>query len=70
MLTQVYNIYRIKGFIAVPNKPMRLVIQGVGRRFDQFYDRLWRVNETRQTTLVFIGKNLDAAGIRLQLVSL
>lgn len=70
LLTQEYNIYRIKGFIAVPNKPMRLVIQGVGRRFDQFYDRLWRVNETRQTTLVFIGKNLDVAAIRLQLVSL
>ncbi|CCH65908.1 CobW GTPase involved in cobalt insertion for B12 biosynthesis [Richelia intracellularis HM01] len=68
LLTQEYDIYRIKGFVDVPNRPMRLVVQGVGRRFDHFYDRLWRVNETRQTTLVFIGKNLDTAAIRLKLV--
>lgn len=38
---------------------MRLVLQGVGDRFDSFYDRLWRENETKQTRLVFIGKALN-----------
>jgi cobalamin biosynthesis protein CobW len=38
-LVQEQEIYRIKGFVAVPQKPMRLVMQGVGKRFDQFYDR-------------------------------
>lgn len=52
------EIYRIKGFINVPHKPMRMVLQGVGDRFDYFYDRLWKNTETRQTKLVFIGKNL------------
>jgi cobalamin biosynthesis protein CobW len=57
------EIYRIKGFVAVPNKPMRLVIQGVGNRFEQFYDRPWRIDERRQTKLVFIGHSIDLVAI-------
>ncbi len=58
-LVKEQEIYRIKGFVSVPNKPMRLVIQGVGNRFEQFYDRLWRTDEQRQTKLVFIGNSID-----------
>jgi len=57
------EIYRIKGFVNVSNKPMRMVLQGVGDRFDYFYDRLWKNTETRQTKLVFIGKNLTLESI-------
>ncbi|NCJ06784.1 cobalamin biosynthesis protein CobW [Synechococcales cyanobacterium C] len=57
-LVQEYEIYRIKGFVAVPNKAMRLVVQGVGNRFETFYDRLWQPQEPRQTRLVFIGRSL------------
>ena len=53
------EIYRIKGFINVSDKPMRLVLQGVGNRFDTFYDRLWNDNELRQTRLVLIGRELN-----------
>lgn len=53
------EIYRIKGFVSVPNKPMRLVLQGVGQRFDSFFDRPWNPEEPRQTKLVFIGQFLD-----------
>ena len=38
---------------------MRLVLQGVGQRFDHFYDRLWQAGESRQTQLVVIGTDLD-----------
>lgn len=62
-LVQQQEIYRIKGFVAVPNKAMRLVLQGVGKRFDYFYDRPWQVTETRQTKLVVIGRDLDQAQI-------
>jgi cobalamin biosynthesis protein CobW len=58
------EIYRVKGFVNVPNKPMRLVLQGVGDRFEHFYDRLWRENEPRQTKLVFIGRSLDQQQIQ------
>ena len=41
-LTQLvvqHGILRVKGFAAIPNKPMRLLIQGVGTRFDKHFDR-------------------------------
>lgn len=69
-LVKEQDIYRIKGFVAVPNKSMRLVLQGVGTRFDQFYDRLWQPDETRQTRLVFIGRNLNSTEIESQLIAL
>ncbi|NJL09674.1 MAG: cobalamin biosynthesis protein CobW [Calothrix sp. SM1_7_51] len=68
-LAQQQEIYRIKGFVVVPNKPMRLVIQGVGSRFEQFYDRPWQPEELKQTKLVFIGRDLNASQIEAQLVS-
>ena len=58
-LVQQQEIYRIKGFVAVPDKAMRLVLQGVGQRFDHFYDRSWQAGESRQTQLVVIGTDLD-----------
>jgi cobalamin biosynthesis protein CobW len=58
-LLQEQEVYRVKGFVNVPNKSMRLVLQGVGNRFDTFYDRLWQPDEPRQTRLVLIGHNLD-----------
>ncbi len=67
-LVQQEEIYRIKGFVNVANKPMRLVLQGVGNRFDTFYDRMWSQNETRQTRLVFIGRNLTQDGIKNKLL--
>ncbi len=62
-LVQQQEIYRVKGFVAVPNKSMRLVMQGVGNRFEKFYDRPWQQDEERQTKLVFIGRGLDTSKI-------
>ncbi|NJL41216.1 MAG: cobalamin biosynthesis protein CobW, partial [Leptolyngbyaceae cyanobacterium SM1_4_3] len=69
-LVEQQEIYRIKGFVSVPEKPMRMVLQGVGARFEQFYDRPWQPEEPRETRLVFIGRSLDAAQIESQLTSL
>jgi cobalamin biosynthesis protein CobW len=57
------EVYRVKGFVSVPNKAMRLVVQGVGSRFEDFYDRPWKVEEPRLTKLVFIGKQLNQTEI-------
>lgn len=62
------EIYRIKGFVSVPGKSMRLVLNGVGNRFDTFYDRPWRVDERRQTKLIVIGHELDAKKVRAAIV--
>lgn len=57
LMTQ-FEIYRIKGFVNVTDKPMRMVLQGVGDRFETFFDRLWKPEEKRATKLVIIGRNL------------
>ena len=62
-----HGILRVKGFAAIPNKPMRLLIQGVGTRFDKHFDRQWGAEEARITRLVLIGQDLDAAGLEAQL---
>lgn len=62
-----FPILRIKGFVAVPGKPMRLLVQGVGNRFERYYDRKWASNEARHTRLVFIGQGLDANTVRADL---
>ena len=62
-ITESQDVFRIKGFVNVPGKPMRLVVQGVGSRFDYFFDRPWRPDELRQTKLVFIGNEVDRAQI-------
>ncbi|MBV6621546.1 MAG: cobalamin biosynthesis protein CobW [Rivularia sp. (in: Bacteria)] len=69
-LVQQQEIFRVKGFVAVADKPMRLVMQGVGNRFEQFYDRAWKPEEAKQTRLVFIGKDLNSSDIESQLVDL
>ncbi|MBD0402586.1 cobalamin biosynthesis protein CobW [Flammeovirga sp. EKP202] len=60
-LVKENEIYRIKGFVNIPNKPMRMILQGVGDRFDYYFDRPWKEGETRKTHLVVIGKNLKLA---------
>ncbi|HIG36541.1 MAG TPA: cobalamin biosynthesis protein CobW [Oceanospirillaceae bacterium] len=52
------QIYRAKGFAALPNKPMRQVLQAVGQRLESHFDRLWAADEARRTSLVMIGKHL------------
>ena len=42
---------------------MRLVVQGVGPRFETFFDRPWRPDEVRSTQLVIIGRDLDRSAI-------
>jgi cobalamin biosynthesis protein CobW len=58
-LVATHTIYRVKGFVAVPGKAMRLLVQGVGRRFEHHFDRRWAEGEPRLTRLVFIGSDLD-----------
>lgn len=60
-LVQRHTLYRVKGFVALDDKPMRLVVQGVGRRFETYFDRRWRADEARTTQLVLIGRDLDGA---------
>ncbi|UOM33810.1 cobalamin biosynthesis protein CobW [Acuticoccus sp. I52.16.1] len=64
-----HDILRLKGFVDVPGKPMRLVVQGVGRRISTGYDRLWQPGE-RATRLVVIAQSgVDEGAIRAQIAA-
>jgi cobalamin biosynthesis protein CobW len=59
-----HGVLRLKGFAAVPGKPMRMVIQAVGPRIDTHFDRAFADDEPRATRLVVIGQHgLDQAAI-------
>lgn len=62
------GVLRLKGFASVGDKPMRLVVQGVGRRIAHHYDRAWTAGESRQGRIVAIGlKGFDRAAVEAAL---
>jgi cobalamin biosynthesis protein CobW len=63
-IAEQHDVLRMKGFAAVCGKPMRLLVQGVGARFRQEFDRAWRPGEARAGGVVVIGRTgLDRAAI-------
>ncbi|PCJ10596.1 MAG: cobalamin biosynthesis protein CobW [Rhodobacteraceae bacterium] len=67
-LARERNILRVKGYVAVEGKPMRMLVQAVGERLRVQYDRPWG-SDPRRTQLVVIAEhdNIDAAAIRAEL---
>ncbi|GAU81511.1 cobalamin biosynthesis protein CobW [Bosea sp. BIWAKO-01] len=62
------GVLRLKGFAAIPGKPMRLVVQGVGRRVSHHYDRAWTAGEAKDGRLVVIGlKGFDRKAVEAAL---
>lgn len=64
-LAREQHILRVKGHVAVVGKPMRLLVQAVGERVRQQYDRPW-ADAPRQSRLVVIAEHhhIDPAAIR------
>jgi G3E family GTPase len=58
------DILRCKGIVAFKNDPQRFVFQGVHMMLDGEPQREWKAGETRESKVVFIGRNLDEAAIR------
>ncbi len=68
-LTENFDVLRVKGFVAIADKPLRLLVQAVGARVTHQYDRRWTAAEPRQGRLVVIGlKGLDRAAVAQALV--
>jgi cobalamin biosynthesis protein CobW len=66
-----HDVLRLKGFMNVPEKAMRLNIQAVGARVDQHYDRPWAGGETRSSRLVVIGlHDIDQSAITAEIQAL
>ena len=63
-VAEAHNVLRMKGFLAVSGKPMRLLVQAVGPRVSHYYDRPWGASEARAGNLVVIGlKGLDREAV-------
>ena len=64
-LARDHNILRVKGYVAVSGKPMRLLVQAVGERVRTQYDRPWGATP-RISHLVVIAEqaDIDEAAIR------
>lgn len=64
-LAREQDILRVKGYVAVRGKPMRMLVQAVGERVRAQYDRPWGTEE-RRTRLVVIAEHdhVDEAAIR------
>ena len=65
-----HDILRLKGFLAVADKPTRHVVQAVGSRIERWFDRPWKAGEERLSRLVVIGeKGLDRSAIEAALMA-
>ncbi len=64
-LARDQHVLRVKGYIAVEGKPMRLLLQAVGERVRTEFDRPWGTL-ARRSRLVVIGEHhdIDEAAIR------
>src|SRR5262249_2683442 len=63
-LAEGHDVLRVKGFVAVAGKPLRLLVQAVGARVSHQYDRPWTASEPRAGRLVVIGlKGLDRGAV-------
>ena len=64
-LAREQDVLRVKGYVAVSAKPMRLLLQAVGERVRRQYDRPWGA-APRVTQLVVIAEHdrLDPAKVR------
>src|SRR5216683_71651 len=61
---RAHDVLRVKGFVDVPGRDRRQVVQAVGDRVQQHFDRPWLPDESRATRLVVIGRRgLDRAAI-------
>jgi cobalamin biosynthesis protein CobW len=63
-IIRAHDVLRVKGFVEIAGKPMRLLVQGVGARIQHHFDRAWKPGEERASRLVVIGeKDLDREAI-------
>ncbi|MGE4325559.1 MAG: cobalamin biosynthesis protein CobW [Pseudodonghicola sp.] len=57
-LARDQHVLRVKGYVAVAGKPMRLLVQAVGERLRTQYDRPWG-DAPRRSNLVVIAEHHD-----------
>jgi cobalamin biosynthesis protein CobW len=63
-----HDILRLKGFAHVAGLDSRLLVQAVGPRLNNYFDRPWNADEAKTTRLVVIGeKHMNQSAIEASL---
>lgn len=64
-IVQLYRhqVYRVKGFIAIPHYPNRVILQSARSSFIATDGSSWGGEKNREGKLVFIGRNLKKAAL-------
>lgn len=62
------DILRLKGILNILGENRRFAVQGVHMVLDGDYQRVWAVQEKRESRLVFIGRDLDQEALAAQFV--
>lgn len=63
------DMLRYKGILAIANNEARLIIQGVYKVVGFDYGDEWQTNETAESTLVVVGRNLPFEELEQQFLS-
>lgn len=59
LIFQAKDLYRVKGLIWLKGEDQQFLLQSVGKRLVIEEKRTWKTNETKQSKIVFIGKNIQ-----------
>lgn len=60
---QSKGLYRMKGLVWMVDSEQQHIVQSVGKRLDFQEKRAWKATEKKQSTIVFIGKDLQRKGL-------
>jgi cobalamin biosynthesis protein CobW len=66
---ELHDVLRMKGFVDIAGKPMRLLVQAVGARIQHQFDRRWPDGERRGRLVVIGESGLDRDAIRKALLA-
>ena len=64
---QSKGLYRMKGIVSLEDSDKKYIIQSVGKRLSIDEKSPWKADEKKISTIVFIGKNLQRAGLEKML---
>jgi cobalamin biosynthesis protein CobW len=68
-VAELHDVLRMKGFVAIDGKPMRLLVQAVGARIQHQFDRRWPDGERRGRLVVIGESGLDRDAIQEAILS-
>ena len=59
LIFQAKDLYRVKGLIWLQDEDQQFLLQSVGKRLVIEEKRAWKADETKESKIVFIGKNIQ-----------